>query len=114
MEASFSHESGAPKSNLESFKLPVDDVRVQAILALMWYGKQNNLTVDFLHPEQVSRETKNLAMEAWVGDMSNRSLSADYRAYVGAHGEDIIDTSDGELLAKLLEDVLKGEEETTH
>lgn len=114
MKASFSHEPGAPRNNPELNRLPVDSPQVQAMLALMWYGRQNGLEVDFLHPDKVSRETKNLAMETWVGDMSARPLSAEYRRYVGVHGEDVIDTSDEKLLAKLLDDVLKGEEETTH
>lgn len=114
MKASFSHEPGVPRNNPELYRLPVDSPQVQAMLALIWYGKQHDMVVDFLHPDKVSRETRNLAMETWVGDMSNRSLSADYRAYVGTHKEDMIDTSDEEVLQNLLDSVLKGEEETTH
>jgi hypothetical protein len=114
MEASFSHESGAEKSTTGLEKTPVDSALVQAMLALLWYSRQNNLEIDLLKPETISHETKNKAMELWVGDMSNRSLSSDYRDYVSKHGEEFIDVTKREDLIDLLDVILKGEEETAH
>lgn len=114
MEATFSHESGREKSMASLEKTPIESALVQAMLALLWYARQNNLQIDMLHPETISHDTKNKAMELWVGDMSNRSLSGDYRAYVSKHEGEFIDVNKQENLSELLDRVLKGEEETVH
>jgi hypothetical protein len=114
MEASFSHESGAKNPIINLERVPVESALVQVMLALLWYARQNNLQIDMLNPDTISPDTKNKAMELWVGDMSNRSLAADYRTYVTTHAEEVVDVTKQDKLGVLLDAILKGEQETVH